>query len=156
MIYLASPYSAVGDWTEDQKIKIRERRYRHTRACQAALFNLGYPVFCTIVHTHQTAKFHDLPTDAKPWIAYNHHMIDLSRAVFVLKLHKWEESIGVKDEIDYATRQAIPLYDITVSHESDTQMGFNIPVIPELMTLRPFRPADTVPAVMTIETLTPA
>ena len=83
-------------------------------------------------------------------------MIDLSRAVFVLKLHKWEESIGVKDEIDYATRQAIPLYDITVSHESDTQMGFNIPVIPELMTLRPFRPADTVPAVMTIETLTPA
>lgn len=141
MIYLASPYSPVTEEEKRNADKVREERYRKTMAAQSQLFNEGYPVFATIVHTHVTAKHYKLPTEAAHWIKYNHHMIDLSVAVFVLQLPGWKESIGVTDEINYAYSQGIPVYNITVS-EAENGTMFGIPILPELQTLlRVRRPA---------------
>lgn len=134
MIYLASPYSPVTEEEKRNADKVREDRYRKTMAAQSQLFNEGYPVFATIVHTHVTAKHYNLPTEAAHWIKYNHHMIDLSLAIFILELPGWQESIGVQDEINYAHSQGIPAYNITVSEAKNGTM-FGIPIIPELQTL---------------------
>lgn len=132
MIYLASPYSPVAPegvvLTDEEKTKIRGSRYRHTLLVQAKLFNMGYPVFCTIVHTHVTAFCYKLPTDAAFWMNFNHHMIDLSTAVFVLKLEGWQESLGVRDEIEYAQAHAIPVVDIEAEVQGNS-LALNIPVI---------------------------
>lgn len=134
MIYLASPYSPVTPEEKLHENETRELRYRQTMAAQAMLFNYGYPVFATIVHTHCTAKAYKLPTDAGPWMRYNHHMIDLSMAVFVLQLPGWEQSRGVTDEIDYANKHNIPVYPIGVV-TGNIDIKFAIPILPELQTL---------------------
>lgn len=142
MIYLASPYSYIGEASAETKAKHRELRYTQTMAAQANLFNWGYPVFATIVHTHMTAVKYNLPTDAAFWMKYNHHMIDLSRAVFVLCLSGWQQSIGVTDEINYADTKNIPVYLIEVNPENeDTNLWMTIPIIPELQTLTKYRNA---------------
>lgn len=138
MIYLASPYSHTGSGTEDEKAQTRERRYRQTMFAQKSLFNFGYPVFATIVHNHVTTKHYKLPSDFGYWQRYNHHMIDLSRAVFILQLEGWEKSSGVQDEIDYANSKAIPVYAIPVIYDDDT-IRLDIPIIPELQTLIRFK-----------------
>lgn len=146
MIYLASPYSHVGPGSEYEKALTRERRYAQTMFAQKSLFNFGYPVFATIVHTHVTTKHYKLPTDFGYWQRYNHHMIDLSRAVFILQLNGWEKSSGVQDEIDYANSKAVPVYAIPVLYENDT-IRLDIPIIEELQTLIRFkRPREFIPS----------
>lgn len=96
MIYIASPYS-------HPLFLKREERYKQTMAFCARLINEGKVVFSPIVHNHQIAFFHDLPTVALFWQTANEAMIRLSSTVLVLKLDGWETSIGVAHEIDFAT-----------------------------------------------------
>jgi hypothetical protein len=62
---------------------------------------------------HQVAFFHELPTDFVFWRSYNEHMLQRSTAVHVLKLEGWEDSVGIKNEIDFATGLCIPVTYIT-------------------------------------------
>jgi hypothetical protein len=132
MIYLASPYSAVGVVSPDEAKGIRHSRYCKTMAAQAALFGAGYPVFATIVHTHVTALAYNLPTDAAFWMSYNHHMIDLCKAVFILQLDGWLESAGVGDELGYAYQKDINVFRIEITDETDTTMMMHLPIVPDL------------------------
>jgi len=135
MIYLASPYSAVGSFTPSEELQIRERRYAFTLYAQMHLFNYGYPIFSTIVHTHVTCKRYRLPADADYWKRYNHHMIDLSKALFVLNLEGWDLSSGVKDEIDYAGSIGLPIHHIPVDSHGE-EIRLDVPIIPHLQTLK--------------------
>lgn len=134
MIYLASPYSALSGTDPDSAKRLRHLRFCQTMAAQKVLFNYGYPVFATIVHTHITVRTYGLPTDAEFWKTYNHHMIDLSTAVFVLRLLDWEKSIGVADEIDYAIYTGKPIHPIEVEFRGE-ELTFSIPNITELRIL---------------------
>lgn len=138
MIYLASPYSHVGHGTDEQKKQTRERNYRYALFAQHQLLTFGYPVFSTIVHNHILAKRYELPSDAGYWTRYNHHMIDLSRAVFVLQTPGYEESIGVNEEIDYANSRAIPVYRMQATVDT-ILLTLDVPIIPEFQTLLRYR-----------------
>ena len=93
--YIASPYTHKNE-------EVRNERFRQVMRFTANLMRLEIPCYSPIVHCHELANSHQLPTTFEYWIKMNHAMIDASRGVIVLKLEGWEESKGVKDEIEYA------------------------------------------------------
>jgi len=95
MIYLASPYTHEDPF-------VREDRY--LRAMQALSFLLrdGHVVYSPIVHCHEMAKILDIPKESDFWWNYNKGMIEASRGILILRLDGWEQSIGIKQEREYA------------------------------------------------------
>lgn len=94
-IYLACCYTH-----EDQKV--RDDRAEKIMKKAAELIQEGYFVFSPITHSHEMAKKYDLPITFEYWAAANHSMIDWCDTVMVLKLNGWNESKGVKDEVEYS------------------------------------------------------
>jgi hypothetical protein len=102
MIYLASPY------THPDPL-IVEKRYEQTLHATAILMRADIMVYSPIVHCHEVAKQHQLPTDYKFWLVYNHHFILLSEAVYILCIDGWRESLGVRNEIAFASANRIKI-----------------------------------------------
>lgn len=102
MIYLASPYTHVEEWRVEDRFK---------RACAAVarLSELGLVVYSPIVHFHPVSVRHKLPGDFAFWKRINFAMIDKADELRVLQLYGWEDSIGVKAEIEYARGLALPI-----------------------------------------------
>lgn len=126
MVYLASPYSVgrngaygpadTGTATEDTK------HQRYIEACKAAgaLMKQGYVVFCPIAHSHaierdgmsenQTGDF---------WLDQDLEIVSRCDKVFVLMLPNWEQSRGIRREVDFANNNNIPVEYVT--YESITR-----------------------------------
>lgn len=102
MIYLASPYSHPDKY-------VVEARVLATAAFVAYHLQAGVHLISTIVHNHELAKHHKLPTDAKFWESYNEDLIRSCSGVWVLKLDGWAWSKGVAAEEIYAARLGIPI-----------------------------------------------
>lgn len=119
MIYLASPYSgALKDWyvagmsehmLEKKLNNLMEYRYNAVMTYVASSLSRGSPLFSPILHSHEMAKKYDLPKTFGFWQKINHRMIDACSEVRILQLEGWEESAGVKDEINYAISKGIPV-----------------------------------------------
>lgn len=91
--YLASPYSSkVGG--------LRDRRYHAVNKVAVALIKDGFVVIEPIVTGH--VKQGVLGTDFKTWETVDKALINVCRAMFVLKLPGWKDSVGVTAEIHYA------------------------------------------------------
>jgi hypothetical protein len=99
MIYIASPYTSV--LPNKNGINVMQRRYEVVMEFVAN--NLEMPFFSPILYCHEMAKKYELPKTFGYWQKLNHHYIDISTEVWVLKMNGWEESKGVSDEIQYAT-----------------------------------------------------
>jgi hypothetical protein len=96
VIYLASPYSH-----EDPKVV--KKRYEMVLAKTAELIREKKFVYSPIVHCHEMAKVHKLPTDFVFWREYNLDMIAIAESLYVYRLAGWQNSVGVIYEIDWAT-----------------------------------------------------
>jgi hypothetical protein len=94
MVYLASPYTNVDP-------RVVNDRYLKTKKAMAILLGSEIMVYSPIVHCHEVAKRHQLPTDYLFWLNYNTHFMDLSSSCIVLCLGGWRESKGVKHEISW-------------------------------------------------------
>jgi hypothetical protein len=114
-IYLASPYSA--------KIKmgpkefhgrpdklVMEQRYLDVLKATADLMKEGQFIYSPIVHCHELARLHTLPTDYAFWNGYNHCMIEQADQFMILDIPGWLESVGVKGEYDFAYTKGKPIY----------------------------------------------
>lgn len=75
----------------------------------ALLMKEGIAAYCPILHCHNLAKLHSLPTDAGFWQAFNHTMIEHSCGIIVVMLAGWRESSGVEDEITLAFNLSKPI-----------------------------------------------
>lgn len=102
-IYVASPYTSP-------KRTETEARYIAVRDYTAKLIQEGYPAFSPIVHCHELACFHNLPTDFEFWKKYNFAMLRGASELQVLALPGWEASIGVQGEIAFAEELNLPYY----------------------------------------------
>lgn len=102
LIYLASPYSSPS------KVIMN---HRYDSACKAVgLFSaMGMWVYSPIVHYHMPSLLIDLPTDSDFWWDINRSMLDRCDMLVVLTLDGWQESKGVKQEIEYAQSYSIPV-----------------------------------------------
>lgn len=100
MTYLASPYSHPDP-------AVRLRRYEEAaQACAKLCKSLH--VFSPIVHWHQIAQDHVLPTDAARWWDYNRSMLRRCDSLIILKLPGWEKSQGVILERNLAAQLGLP------------------------------------------------
>jgi len=118
-IYLASPYS--------HKDKgMLEIRYLRVMVAVAQLFQQKIAVFSPIVHCHELAKEHDLPTDADFWKFYNRTMLQGARELWLLLLDGWKESKGMKGERDMAIELGLPYRQVEPNVETLRQLAQGI------------------------------
>jgi hypothetical protein len=99
--YLASPYSHPNADT-------RERRLDAAMDATAFLLKQKLWTYSPIVHCHQLAVLHNLPTSYDFWKPYNIAMLNSAHTLLVLTIEGWDTSAGVADEIDYAHRLKLP------------------------------------------------
>jgi len=94
VIYLASPYSHPDP-------AIREARF--DAACRATAEHLraGRVVFSPIAYGHPLTA-HGLRGDWSFWERFDRNVISRCDSVLVLMLDGWQESVGVRAEIDIA------------------------------------------------------
>ena len=102
MIYLATPYSHPDP-------AIRQERFE--LACKVAgeMMSAGKFVYSPIAHTHPIAEVCDLPTDWDYWQYFDEMMIRNCSLVMVVKADGWQESRGIKAEIEIANALGKPV-----------------------------------------------
>ena len=100
--YLASPYSHEFE-------AVREMRFRAVEATTAYLFKQGHVVFSPIVYCHKIATKWALPKDALFWRNLNFSFLHSSKEIIVLALPGWQDSQGVKGEMEEASRLQLPI-----------------------------------------------
>ena len=95
MIYLASPYT-------HKDPQVQQQRYELAMEAVAEFLRQGEFVYSPIVHCHEMAKRHSLPTDYQFWWNYNVDFMDSAQSIYVLCIDGWKESAGVRKEIEFA------------------------------------------------------
>ena len=91
--YLASPYSRYPGGPEEA---FRE-------VCKAAAWftRIGLPVFCPIAMTHPIAVHGGMdPMDCEAWLKVDRPFMDAACGLIVCRMEGWQESVGVRHEID--------------------------------------------------------
>jgi hypothetical protein len=94
MIYLASPYSLP-------HASVREARFQAVCQAAARLMREGRHVLSPIAHSHPIAAY-GLPIDWSYWEASARRHIQHCDELLVLMLDCWEQSVGVRAEIEIA------------------------------------------------------
>lgn len=104
VIYLASPYS-------DDDPDVRQQRFVEVCRAAANLMSAGYVVFSPIAHGHSIVEAGDLAgTHHRFWMEQCLPMVDRCDEVMVLKLDGWEDSRGVREEVNYANQRGVPVH----------------------------------------------
>jgi hypothetical protein len=109
--YLASPYSVRGDFSDHQKIVIRDRRYRDVCKLAARLMKEGHLIFCPIAHSHpiETIGMYGEIKDGDFWLRQDYAVLKACSELVVYKMPGWEQSYGVAEEIKFAKENNIPV-----------------------------------------------
>lgn len=105
--YLAAPYSST-------QIHIRDRRYNQISFVAAQLMKRGELIFSPITSCHHLAIDYELPYDADYWLRYNLTFLKRCDRLLVLQLEGWEDSVGLRNEIAFATEYNIPIEYVTL------------------------------------------
>lgn len=103
MIFLSSPYTAPDKLLEKTRFLLAESFVLH------ALREWELPIFSPIVYWHPLATTNSLPTDAEFWFKFNADIIRHCERMFVLQIKGWEESRGVRMELNLARILGLPL-----------------------------------------------
>lgn len=93
MLYLASPYT-------HPDADVRQARYEAARLATAVLMRSGEPVYSPVVHGHAVASAHEMPTGHDFWMRHCLTMLARADRMAVLMLDGWQESTGVRAEIE--------------------------------------------------------
>jgi len=94
-IYVASPYTS-----DDSRIV--EERFEAAEKFVVKALNSGDMVYSPIVHCHAIADKYEMPIDFSFWSNYNKAMLSTASEIWVLQLDGWEDSKGVKAEVEFA------------------------------------------------------
>ena len=93
-IYLATPYTG----TEAQQ------NVRFKQACEicAKLMKRGLNVFSPIAHSHNISIYGNTPVSYDFWKEQNASWLEWADELWIARMHRWDESKGIKFEIDWA------------------------------------------------------
>lgn len=100
LIYLASPYS-------HNSAAVRLARYLAARFVTITEIKAGTAIFSPIVYGHDMET--QIGTAFEPWRAINDAMIEKCDEVWVLCLDGWQQSRGVRYEIEFASALEKPI-----------------------------------------------
>jgi hypothetical protein len=101
-IYLASPY------THPDPL-VMKSRFETVAIVTARLLAEGEVVFSPICHCHPIKDLASLPHTWDFWEPYDRAFLSVAKALYVLKLPGWKESVGVQAEIRIAKEMGIPI-----------------------------------------------
>lgn len=108
--YLATPYSHPEE-------AIRQKRADAAHISAIRLKRAGIEVFSPIINNYFFSFVKDMDTSFETWKSYDLKMIKLLDGVLVLMLAGWQESIGVRAEIEFALKNGIEVrYVDPVTH----------------------------------------
>lgn len=110
-VYLASPYSHPSSL-------VREHRHSSAEWALAEMMRAGFLVFGPIVHCHDAAKAHGLPTDWGFWWDFDKRMLARCDALHVLTIEGWTQSTGVREEIAYARERGLPIRYLAIEGDA--------------------------------------
>jgi Domain of unknown function (DUF1937) len=100
--YLATPYTKFPSGQEAA----------FTEACRIAakLMDAGHSIYSPIAHTHPIAQFTKTdPLDSAFWIKADGPLMEGAAALIVTMMAGWEESPGIKVEIEHFTKMGKPV-----------------------------------------------
>jgi hypothetical protein len=104
LAYIVGPYRA------GTREAIR-RNVRRAAEAAALVFRRGYTPICPHTMTERIADMEGAPGHADPvWLV--HMLALLQRCDMAVRLPGWEASEGAREEIDFAEKAGIPVYDI--------------------------------------------
>jgi hypothetical protein len=95
MIYLAAPYSNVSDKDSHMNQFVKY-------AGEFMEQNPGLHLISPLYHHWTLKQVPTMGTDYKYWRDFSRDLLKRCDSMIVLKFPGWVESIGVRDEIDYA------------------------------------------------------
>ena len=102
LIYLSIPYS------HDNK-EVELERFHIANRVTANLMREGHVVFSQISHSHSIAQNNDLPTDWEYWDKSCKTFLLRCDKMIVVQIEGWDESTGVKGEMEIAKENNIPI-----------------------------------------------
>lgn len=100
--YLATPYSKHPNGVNAA----------FCEACRAAAWCIRrlIPVFAPIVHCHPIAVYDGIPlTDHSIWLSADRPMMDAAAGILVCQMPGWNESVGIRHELDVFAAANKPL-----------------------------------------------
>lgn len=95
IIYISSPYS-------DQDSLTVEENYQKVSMYVSKLISEGFVTISHITYGHTLVGFHSMPTDWDFWRNFCLSVLNICDEMHVYMLNGWNESKGVKEEIQYA------------------------------------------------------
>ncbi len=96
IVFLSNPYSNINP-------EIIEERYQKCLELGHHMIQNDVDLISPILIGHQIVKkYVMLESDWNRWEKYCKNLINISSTILVFKLDGWEQSTGVKAEIDYA------------------------------------------------------
>lgn len=106
LCYLATPYTGYrGGRINDA--------FSDASEIAAALLTTGIRVYSPIAHCHPIAVFGQLdPLDHSVWIPFDEAMMEAADCLIVAHMDGWEDSFGIKHEIDFFTKDGKPVFDL--------------------------------------------
>lgn len=111
LVYLASPYTHAD-------ADVRKRRYEAACREAARLMLAGHTVFCPVAHSHPIAE--QMPdgnaVDGELWKRQDAPYLQFCSAMVVVKMPGWEQSSGIKHEIERAIAREIPITYVSPAH----------------------------------------
>lgn len=103
LVYLATPYTKYRAGLECA--------FRDAAALAARLMTQDVKVYSPISHTHPLAIYGNLdPRDHSIWLPFESRMMVLANALLVAQLRGWNESYGIKHEVDYFLSAGKPVF----------------------------------------------
>lgn len=102
IVFISSPYSHPDD-------QVRENNFRIVSKLAAELNSQGIVAVSPITYGHTLLNFKDMPTDWQFWKEFCLTFLEKSSEVIVYKMPGWENSIGIKEEIEFAKSRNIPV-----------------------------------------------
>lgn len=112
LIYVSSPYSAISDKEALMRCIARE-------SGEYMIANPGEYAVTGLVGHYSVVEVPGLGTDYVFWQDFCEMLISKSDKVLVLMIPGWQESTGVRGEIEYATALGLPIEYKEVKWQTD-------------------------------------
>jgi len=118
LIYLATPYSFIvkskeigltkPDYSKQER-EVKQKRFEAVNEVAAKLIKKGFVVVSPISHSHSIAEQCDIDASFETWAQLDFALIARCDMVFVYCQKGWEDSQGIKNEINFANKAQLPV-----------------------------------------------
>jgi len=105
VIYVAAPFSHPDE-------SVRNARFEAANAYAAKLMEQGHIVFSPLSHSVPISRYLDNPNDSKFYVNQDLYWLQYCYEVHVLMLPGYDESKGIKREIERAFNLNIPVLHV--------------------------------------------